>query len=86
VFYTHPHWIESEIKILQNLIGGPNIISLIDVVRDTQSRTPSLVFEFVNNTDFKVFNNGQKQSNHHLADFVPNLGRFWYPLLHKWTP
>lgn len=46
--------IKREIKILQNLIGGPNIISLIDVVRDTQSRTPSLVFEFVNNTDFKT--------------------------------
>jgi len=46
--------IKREIKILQNLCGGPNIIKLLDVVRDTNSKTPSLVFEYVNNTDFKV--------------------------------
>lgn len=89
--------IKREIKILQNLKGGPNIIQLLDVVKDPQSRTPSLVrssywligcqwllliipiwsihsfmiiiyetianeslspviqvFEYVNNTDFKV--------------------------------
>ncbi len=46
--------IKREIKILQNLCGGPNVIKLLDVVRDPQSKTPSLIFEFVNNTDFKV--------------------------------
>eukprot|EP00879_Flechtneria_rotunda_P001913 GHRR01002086.1.p1 GENE.GHRR01002086.1~~GHRR01002086.1.p1 ORF type:complete len:363 (+),score=83.34 GHRR01002086.1:291-1379(+) len=46
--------IRREIKILQNLSNGPNIIKLLDVVRDPESRTPSLVFEYVNNTDFKV--------------------------------
>ncbi len=46
--------IKREIKILQNLCGGPNIIKLLDVVRDPVSRTPSLVFEFVDNTDFKT--------------------------------
>jgi len=46
--------IRREIKILQNLCGGPNIIKLLDIVRDPQSKTPSLVFEHVNNTDFKV--------------------------------
>ena len=45
--------IKREIKILQNLAGGINIISLLDVVREPQSKTPSLVFEYVNNTDFK---------------------------------
>merc|ERR1712000_740572 len=39
--------------ILQNLAGGPNVIALLDVVRDSQSKTPSLVFEYVNNTDFR---------------------------------
>ena len=43
-----------EIKILQNLCGGPNIIKLLDVVRDPHSKTPCLIFEHVNNTDFKV--------------------------------
>ncbi|CAN6281261.1 unnamed protein product [Urochloa humidicola] len=46
--------IKREIKILQNLCGGPNIIKLLDIVRDPHSKTPSLIFEYVNNTDFKV--------------------------------
>ena len=46
--------IRREIKILQNLCGGPNIIKLLDIVRDPQSKTPSLIFEHVNNTDFKI--------------------------------
>ncbi|KAF2750724.1 putative casein kinase [Sporormia fimetaria CBS 119925] len=62
--------IKREIKILQNLAGGPNIVALLDVVRDNQvysafvenvgrkadllkSKTPSLIFEYVNNTDFR---------------------------------
>ena len=46
--------IKREIKILQNLCGCTNIIQLLDVVRDPQSKTPSLIFEYINNTDFKV--------------------------------
>lgn len=46
--------IKREIRILQNLCGGPNVVKLLDVVRDPQSKTPSLVFEYVNNTDFKT--------------------------------
>eukprot|EP00013_Stygamoeba_regulata_P023025 CAMPEP_0177647848 /NCGR_PEP_ID=MMETSP0447-20121125/10516_1 /TAXON_ID=0 /ORGANISM="Stygamoeba regulata, Strain BSH-02190019" /LENGTH=349 /DNA_ID=CAMNT_0019150455 /DNA_START=269 /DNA_END=1318 /DNA_ORIENTATION=+ len=45
--------IKREIKILQNLCGGPNIIKLLDIVRDQSSKTPSLIFEYVNNVDFK---------------------------------
>jgi casein kinase II subunit alpha len=46
--------IKREIRILQNLCGGPNVVKLLDVVRDPQSKTPSLIFEYVNNTDFKT--------------------------------
>jgi len=46
--------IKREIKILQNLAGGTNIIRLLDIVRDPQSKTPCLIFEYVNNTDFKM--------------------------------
>ena len=46
--------IRREIKILQNLCGGQNIIQLLDVVRDPQSKTPSLIFEYVDNVEFKV--------------------------------
>jgi casein kinase II subunit alpha len=46
--------IKREIRILQNLCGCPNIVRLLDVVRDPQSKTPSLIFEYINNTDFKT--------------------------------
>merc|ERR1712048_1281905 len=46
--------IKREIRILQNLCGGTNIVKLLDVVRDPQSKTPSLIFEHINNTDFKT--------------------------------
>ena len=31
------------------MVGGKNIIQLLDIVRDPQSKTPSLVFEYINN-------------------------------------
>ncbi len=46
--------IKREIKILQNLSGGTNIIQLLDVTKDPMSKTPCLIFEYVNNTDFKI--------------------------------
>ncbi|KAJ3112201.1 Casein kinase II subunit alpha [Physocladia obscura] len=46
--------IKREIKILQNLSGGVNVVQLYDIVRDPMSKTPALVFESVNNTDFKI--------------------------------
>ena len=46
--------IKREIKILQNLMGGPNVVQLIDVVRDPQSKTPSIITEYIDNTDLKV--------------------------------
>lgn len=46
--------IKREIKILQNLQGGTNIVRLLDIVRDPNSKSPSLIFEYVNNTDFRI--------------------------------
>ena len=45
--------IKREIKVLENLKGGPNIVTLIDTVKDPASKSPSLIFEYINNTDFK---------------------------------
>lgn len=45
--------IKREIKILQNLAGGPNIVALLDVVRDPTPKIPSLITEYVHNVDFK---------------------------------
>eukprot|EP01083_Nonionella_stella_P070349 188169_1 len=46
--------INREIKILQNLSGGTNIIQLYDTIRDPISNTPSLVFEYIECTDWKL--------------------------------
>ncbi|CAO3670908.1 unnamed protein product [Rhizopus stolonifer] len=46
--------IKREIKILQNLAGGTNIVGLLDIVRDPVSKTPAIISEYVNNTDFKI--------------------------------
>lgn len=45
--------IKREVKILENLRGGKNIITLQSIVKDPLSRTPALIFEYVNNADFK---------------------------------
>jgi casein kinase II subunit alpha len=46
--------IKREIKILQNLVEGPHIIKLLATVRDPISKTPALIFEHVNNLDFRT--------------------------------
>ena len=46
--------ISREVKILQNLQQGTNIIKLLEIVRDAQTKTPALIFEYVNNIDYKV--------------------------------
>ncbi len=43
--------IHREIKILQTLYGGPNIVKLYDVVRDEESKTPSLIYEYIPNIE-----------------------------------
>lgn len=45
--------IKREISILKNL-DGPNIIGLYDIVREPQLKTPGLIFEHVNNVDFRT--------------------------------
>lgn len=46
--------IKREIKILKNLTNGPNIVKLLDIVKDPASRTTSLIFEYINNVDYKT--------------------------------
>ena len=45
--------IKREIKVLQNLHGGPNVITLHDIVQDQHTKIPSLIFEWVDNTHFR---------------------------------
>lgn len=45
--------IKREIKLLQELYGGKNIIKLLDLVRDVELRTPSFIFEYIRNDDHR---------------------------------
>jgi casein kinase II subunit alpha len=47
--------IRREIKILNTLCGGPNIIKLYSVVRQPETKTPALIMEYVDtkNKDFR---------------------------------
>eukprot|EP00698_Gefionella_okellyi_P017960 TRINITY_DN5336_c0_g1_i2.p1 TRINITY_DN5336_c0_g1~~TRINITY_DN5336_c0_g1_i2.p1 ORF type:complete len:266 (+),score=45.28 TRINITY_DN5336_c0_g1_i2:262-1059(+) len=45
--------VKREVMVLKQLQGGPNIIKLLDVVRDEHTRTPSLVFEHVANVHYE---------------------------------
>ncbi|CAI8015538.1 Casein kinase II subunit alpha [Geodia barretti] len=65
--------IKREIKILENLRGGPNIIALLDVVKDPWSRTPALIFEYVDNTDFKTLY--QKLTDYDIRYYLYELLR-----------
>lgn len=46
--------IKREVTILKNLVGGPNIIGLLDAVREPLLKTPALIFENVDNIDFRT--------------------------------
>lgn len=46
--------INREVLVLKNLRGGTNIIQLLKCVKDPISKTPSLVFEHVDNIDFRT--------------------------------
>mmetsp|Transcript_26874 Transcript_26874/g.104301 ORF Transcript_26874/g.104301 Transcript_26874/m.104301 type:complete len:219 (-) Transcript_26874:2223-2879(-) len=48
-----PRKIRREISILTTLFGGPNVVKLLDVCLDPDSKVPSLIFEHVNNYDHK---------------------------------
>ncbi|OON22836.1 kinase domain protein, partial [Opisthorchis viverrini] len=65
--------IAREIKILENLRGLTNIIILEAVVRDVKSRTPALIFEHVDNTDFKELY--QTLSDHDIRYYLFELLR-----------
>ena len=45
--------LQRELKILECLDGGPNIVQLYDIVRDPESQLYSFIYEEVDNADFK---------------------------------
>ncbi len=51
--HTHPTKIRREVKILQALKGGPNIIELFGVVKTKKTGKSALIFEYVENMDWQ---------------------------------
>ena len=43
-----------EVKILQTLFGGPNIVRLYDILRDPVSKTPCFVYEYMPTVETKI--------------------------------
>ncbi len=43
-----------EVKILQTLFGGPNIVKLYDVAYSTEMKTPCLIYEYIKSLETKV--------------------------------
>ncbi|CAH0053614.1 unnamed protein product [Clonostachys solani] len=50
---TRDHHVRREIKVLEALRGGVNIITLLDIVTGDQDRPTSLVFELADHVDFR---------------------------------
>ncbi|KVH92477.1 Protein kinase, ATP binding site-containing protein [Cynara cardunculus var. scolymus] len=76
--------IKREIKILQNLCGGPNIVKLLDIVRDQQSKTPSLALDFchsqgIMHRDVKPHNVMIDHSQRKLRLIDWGLAEFYHP-------
>ncbi|MES1918871.1 hypothetical protein MHBO_000766 [Bonamia ostreae] len=67
--------INREIKVLQNVSGGPNIVKLLDVCKDFSSETPSLIFEYLQNTDYHfLFKNfGDMEIRNYLFQLLKAL-------------
>ncbi|CAD8051770.1 unnamed protein product [Paramecium sonneborni] len=45
--------IKRETKILLTIRGHPNVIELSDIVRDPSSKTPCLIFDYIDHVDFR---------------------------------
>ncbi|SGZ58038.1 CIC11C00000001792 [Sungouiella intermedia] len=61
-----------EVKILKNLTGGPNVVGLLDIVRDQHLKIPALIFEHINNVDFRIL---------YLKFTIPDIQYYFTQLL-----
>ncbi|KAF8893840.1 kinase-like domain-containing protein [Infundibulicybe gibba] len=67
--------IKREMKVLRNLRGGPNVVELLDVVRDASHRHHSLVLEYVDSFDWKqlVSTLSELEVKHYLFQLLKGL-------------
>eukprot|EP01126_Amoeba_proteus_P037786 TRINITY_DN3914_c0_g1_i18.p1 TRINITY_DN3914_c0_g1~~TRINITY_DN3914_c0_g1_i18.p1 ORF type:complete len:180 (+),score=29.18 TRINITY_DN3914_c0_g1_i18:64-603(+) len=63
--------IKREIRILINLQGGPNIIKLYDIVQHPETKTPALIFEYMNTVN--VRNSFQSFSEKEIQFYIFEL-------------
>jgi casein kinase II subunit alpha len=45
--------IKREVKVLLNLLNGPNIVKFKDFIVDHGSKTPSLIYEYIETIDWR---------------------------------
>jgi casein kinase II subunit alpha len=62
--------IRREIKILKTVQGGPNIIKLLDIVRDQESKTPALIMEYVDTGDRPLRHNMTKFTDFDVRYYI----------------
>mmetsp|Transcript_13351 Transcript_13351/g.25196 ORF Transcript_13351/g.25196 Transcript_13351/m.25196 type:complete len:424 (-) Transcript_13351:110-1381(-) len=67
--------LQREMKVLEHLHGGPNIIELRDVLLDKQTEQPCLVFEHVKNTNYRklYMTFSDKDIRHYMFELLKAL-------------
>lgn len=65
------HRLRREVKILQHVNGGPNVIKLLEVVRDPDTKTPCFVFEFVDAIGFRELQ--QSVTDYDVRNYIYQL-------------
>lgn len=62
--------IRREIKILNTVQGGPNIVKLLDMVKDEDTNTPALIMEYVNTRDCSLRQNMLKFTDFDIRYYI----------------
>ncbi|CAI2375567.1 unnamed protein product [Moneuplotes crassus] len=62
--------IRREIRVLKTLAGGPNIVKLLDVVRDKETKTPALITEYVNTGDMNFRQLYKKFTDYDVREYI----------------
>ena len=65
-----------QVKVLLNLVGAPNTVRLLDMVRDKATKIPCLVFNFINATSWKDIDWKPRDVQKYMYELLRCLERF----------
>jgi len=65
--------IKKEVKVLLNLVGAPNTVRLLDMVRDKATKVPCLVFNFIDASSWKSIDWEEADLQHYLYQLIKCL-------------